>query len=248
MLYFEVLRNRALDLDMDEIKVLFVEDDRALRMVISETLMMEGFTVLEASDGIAGLEIFSTEKVDVVVADIMMPHLDGLDMVARMRLRDRMVPILFLTAKSSADSVVEGFNAGADDYLRKPFSMKELIVRIRALYARANASGFRKDVSDNIKIGSFLFDPVSQHLQKGNQMDVLSSRESEILHILVENINNVVTTTHIMKSLWGDDSYYITKSLQVFITRLRRRLKGDPSVRIVNARGIGYKLVVDIPK
>ena len=233
---------------MDKIRVLFVEDDQALRMVISETLSMEGFTVLDASDGIAGLEIFSTEKVDVVVADIMMPHLDGLDMVARMRLRDRTVPILFLTAKSSVDSVIEGFRAGADDYIRKPFSMKELIVRIRALYTRANASESRKKMGQAIRLGSYSFDPVSQYLQIRENTYSLSSKESEILKILVEHINETVSKTYIMRRLWEDDSYYVNNSLQVFITRLRQRLKEDPSVRIVNTRGIGYKLIVDITK
>ena len=125
---------------MDKIKVLFVEDEPSLRMVICETLTIEGFTVITASDGIMGLEIFSTENIDVVVADIMMPNLDGLEMVTRMRQRNSTIPILFLTAKSSVDNVVEGFLAGADDYLRKPFSMKELIIRIRALYSRSNAA------------------------------------------------------------------------------------------------------------
>lgn len=143
---------------------------------------------------------------------------------------------------------MEGFHAGADDYLRKPFSMKELIVRIQALYARSNAMQLRFDTSEIIKIGSFSFDPISQFLEIDGHKDILSSKESEILNILVENLNGVVTANHIMKSLWGDDSYYITNSLQVFITRLRQRLKKDPTVRIVNARGIGYKLVVDMPK
>lgn len=233
----------------EQIKILYVEDDPVLRMVIRETLEIEGFTVLSASDGITGLRLFTDEDIDVVVADIMMPDLDGLEMVTRMRQRNQSVPILFLTAKSSVESVGEGFHAGADDYLRKPFSMKELIVRIQALYARANASGLRKaDHSDKIRIGAYSFDPVSQHLQFGGNKVILSSRESEILSILVQNINEVVRADHIMMSLWGDDSHYVANSLQVFITRLRQRLGKDHSVRIVNARGIGYKLVVDIPK
>lgn len=233
---------------MNSIKILLVEDDPALRMVICETLSIEGFNVRTAQDGVAGLRIFTYEKIDVIVADIMMPRLDGLEMVARIRQRNSIVPILFLTAKSSVDNVVEGFNAGADDYLRKPFSMKELIVRIRALYARSNAASLRNDLPNTIKIGAYSFDPISQYLQIGEHTDALSSKESEILNILVENINDVVTATYIMKKLWGDDNYYIANSLQVFITRLRQRLKEDSSVRIVNARGVGYKLVVDIPR
>lgn len=233
---------------MNPIRILFVEDDPALRMVVCETLAFEGFSVFTANDGISGLEIFTTENIDVVVADIMMPRLDGLDMVTRMRQRNHTIPILFLTAKSSVDSVVEGFQAGADDYIRKPFSMKELIVRIRALYARRYSSGTGKDLSSIIKIGLFSFDPISQYLRFKDNTYTLSSRESEILNLLVEHLNEVVPTTHIMKSLWGDDSCSVNNSLLVFITRLRQRLKNDPSVRIVNARGVGYKLTIDIPE
>ena len=232
---------------MNPIRILFVEDDPALRMVVCETLAFEGFSVFTAQDGISGLKVFSTENIDVVVADIMMPRLDGLEMVSRMRQRNHTIPILFLTAKSSVDSVVEGFQAGADDYIRKPFSMKELIVRIRALYTRGYNSRSSKDLSNIIKIGSFSFDPISQYLKFKDNICTLSSRESEILNLLVNHINEVVPTTHIMKSLWGDDSCSVNNSLLVFITRLRQRLKDDPSVRIVNARGIGYKLTVDIP-
>lgn len=233
---------------MNHIRILLAEDDPSLRMVICETLELEGFSVFTAQDGIAGLKIFSTEKIDVVVADIMMPHLDGLEMVTRIRHHNDTVPILFLTAKSSADSVVEGFHAGADDYIRKPFSMKELIVRIRALYARANNSGTCRMLGNVIRLGAYCFDPVSQYLQIGAHTYALSLTECEILNLLVEHINDVVSKTHIMKSLWGDDNCSVNNSLQVFITRLRQRLKEDSSVRIVNARGVGYKLTVDIPR
>lgn len=231
---------------MDPIKILLVEDDPALRMVICETLSLEGFDVVTAQDGVAGMEIFSTWEVDVIVADIMMPRLDGLEMVARMRQRDTSVPILFLTAKSSVDSVVEGFHAGADDYLRKPFSMKELIVRLQALYARAQSSRVCRRLSDTIKIGAYTFDPRSQFLSFGDSTETLSSKESEILNLLVRNVNDVVPTNLILSTLWGDDSYYISHSLHVFITRLRHLLDKDRSVRILNARGVGYKLVVDL--
>ncbi len=234
-------------MDMNAIRLLFVEDDPALRMVVCETLEFEGFHVFQADDGVSGLEIFYNENIDVVVADIMMPNLDGLEMVTRMRQRNRLIPIIFLTAKSSVESVVEGFNVGADDYLRKPFSMRELIVRIRALYARVGNSRPTSDFSNIIRVGSFLFDPVSQFLRFKDDIESLSSKENEILSLLVENINDVVTTSHIMKTLWGDDSISVNNSLQVFMTRLRQRLKRDPSVRIVNARGIGYKLTIDMP-
>lgn len=235
---------------MNKIKVLVVEDDSALSMVICETLSIEGFTVFPAQDGVEGLNIFANQKIDVGVADIMMPRLDGLDMVARIRQRSRIVPIIFLTAKSSVDSVVDGFHAGADDYIRKPFSMKGLIVRIRALHTRVNVmnENVPENHPGNMFIGSYSFDPVSQYLCIGDHTEILSSRESGILAMLAADINKIVPATHIMKSLWGDDTQYIANSLQVFINRLRQRLKHDPSVKIINAIGVGYKLAVDFPK
>lgn len=236
--------------EMNDIKVLLVEDDPSLRMIICETLELEGFSCICAEDGMDGLQKFYDEMFDVIVADIMMPKLDGLGMVIRMRQRNRHVPILFLTAKSSVENVIEGFEAGADDYLRKPFSMKELIVRIQALHTRANS--LRRSPSDAllkpIAIGNYLFDPVSQFLSFHTRTDKLSSKESELLYLLSKHINEVVSANFIMKELWFDDSYSVANSLQVFITKLRQRLKDDPYVRIVNARGVGYKLVVDIPR
>lgn len=234
---------------MESIKILLVEDDPALRMVICETLEIDGFKCTCAVDGIDGLRKFSDNTFDVVIADIMMPNLDGLGMVIRMRQRNKTIPILFLTAKSSVDDVLEGFNAGADDYLRKPFSMKELIVRVKSLYARAygQKQPYVQTISHIIPIGYYSFDPVSQYLYHGGDTYKLSSRESEILRILADHINETVSSSDIMQILWRDDSVFVANSLQVFITKLRRRLMKDTSVRIVNARGVGYKLVVDIP-
>lgn len=235
---------------MEKIRILLIEDDPALRMVIGETLEIEGFTCVCAQDGLDGLEKFSNDEFDVVVADIMMPRLDGLEMVSRMRQRDTLIPIIFLTAKSSVDDVVAGFEMGGNDYLRKPFSMRELIVRIKALYERSNLNKPARELqsNNNIRIGAYSFNSVSQLLQFGIQTEELSAKESELLAVLAASFNKVVPSAEIMKSLWGDDSYYVANSLQVFITRLRQRLKDDPSIRIVNARGIGYKLVVDYPR
>lgn len=234
---------------MENIKILLIEDDPALRMVIGETLEIEGFECICAQDGMEGLEKFFNEKFDVVVADIMMPKLDGLEMVTRMRQRDCTTPIIFLTAKSAVDDVVAGFESGANDYLRKPFSMRELIVRIRALYQRVNMHEpvYNSFSKNNIRIGAYSFDSISQLLQTGIQTEELSAKESELLLMLATNMNKVVPSVEIMKALWSDDNYFVANSLQVLITRLRQRLKDDTSIRIVNARGVGYKLVVDYP-
>lgn len=235
---------------MQTIRVLLVEDDPSLRMVIGETLELEGFSVASASDGIEGLLYLSQHKVDVMVADIMMPNLDGLEMVRRIRSRDHRMPILFLSAKSTVDSVVEGFESGADDYLRKPFSMKELIVRIIALHSRnvRETTTQPTTLGQRIHIGIYSFDPVNQTLSVGGAIQKLSSKESEILRMLSANINEVVNARTLMTEIWGDDSHYISKSLQVFITKLRQMLQEDPTVSIINARGEGYKLLVGLPE
>lgn len=231
---------------MTKIKVLLVEDEATLAMIIKDTLEIEGFEVATAEDGQVGLTMMPQFKPDVLVADIMMPQMDGFEMVRRIRLHDRHTPVLFLSARSAIDDVVEGFELGADDYLKKPFSMKELVVRLRALVQRASLHQPQSESAPTpslISIGQFSLNPVTQQLARYGQAEELSNRESEILRLLASRENDVVTTKEILLSLWGDDSPYNAKSLQVFITKLRHRLSKDDSIRILNVRGIGYKLI-----
>lgn len=231
---------------MTKIKVLLVEDEATLAMIIKDTLEIEGFEVATAEDGQAGLTMMPQFVPDVLVADIMMPQMDGFEMVRRIRQHDRHTPVLFLSARSAIDDVVEGFELGADDYLKKPFSMKELVVRLRALVQRASLhqpTNASTPTPSLISIGQFSLNPVSQQLSRYGQSEELSNRESEILRLLASRENDVVTTKEILLSLWGDDSPYNAKSLQVFITKLRHRLSKDDSIRILNVRGIGYKLI-----
>jgi len=231
---------------MTKIKVLLVEDEATLAMIIKDTLEIEGFEVATAEDGQVGLTMMPQFKPDVLVADIMMPQMDGFEMVRHIRLHDRHTPVLFLSARSAIDDVVEGFELGADDYLKKPFSMKELVVRLRALVQRASLNQPQSESAPTpslISIGQFSLNPVTQQLARYGQAEELSNRESEILRLLASRENDVVTTKEILLSLWGDDSPYNAKSLQVFITKLRHRLSKDDSIRILNVRGIGYKLI-----
>ncbi|WP_281695432.1 response regulator transcription factor [Bacteroides clarus] len=238
---------------MDKIKVLLVEDEETLAMIIKDTLEGQNFTIHTAADGEEGLRRFFDLRPDVLVADVMMPRMDGFEMVRRIRQTDKHTPVLFLTARSAINDVVEGFELGANDYLKKPFGMQELIIRIKALAGRAFSftDAAPKEVTD-FEIGDYRFNSVTQRLSYiGTAVSLhtdtdmeLSHRESEILKRLCENRNQVVNTQNVLLELWGDDSFFNSRSLHVFITKLRHKLALDDRIRIVNVRGIGYKLIV----
>lgn len=226
------------------IKILLVEDELTLSMIIKDTLDSEGFEVIQAENGNKGLQLFFESKPDILVADVMMPEMDGFEMVSRIRKTDKSTPILFLTARSAIKDVVSGFEIGASDYLKKPFNMQELIIRVKSLVNRAYIEQEVKN-KESFEIGNYAFDSITQKLIYGGNEQELSHRESEILKRLCLNRNDVVNTQDILMELWGDDSFFNTKSLHVFITKLRHRLSLDNRIRIVNVRGIGYKLVVE---
>lgn len=229
------------------IKVLLVEDEPTLSYIIRDTLFDQGFSVDLACDGEEALALLDVSCPDVVVADVMMPRMDGFEMLKRIRRGGNQTPVLFLTARSAVSDVVEGFELGANDYLKKPFCMQELIVRIKALvgkaYVRADETAGHQR-AELIRIGDYMFAPVPQTLTyvDGSTAE-LSHRESEILYRLCCNTGNVVETRSLLIDLWGNDSYFNTRSLHVFITKLRRHLRRDTSIRIINVRGVGYKMV-----
>lgn len=230
---------------MEKIKVLLVEDEQTLAMIIKDTLEGQDFIIHTANDGEEGLRLFFNLRPDVLVADVMMPHMDGFEMVRRIRQTDKQTPVLFLTARSAINDVVEGFELGANDYLKKPFGMQELIVRIKALVGKAFA--FKEEPKQKetcFEIGKYNFNSITQMLSHAGIEEELSHRESEILKRLCENRNQVVNTQNILLDLWGDDSFFNSRSLHVFITKLRHKLSKDERIRIVNVRGIGYKLII----
>lgn len=229
---------------MDPIHVLLVEDEQTLAMIIKDTLEGQGFRIRLAKDGEEGLQCFFHEKPDVLVADVMMPRMDGFEMVRRIRRSDAVTPVLFLTARSAVNDVVEGFELGANDYLKKPFGMQELIVRIKALAGRVLSPTQPPRAQALFEIGDYVFTPRTQQLLHQGTTAELSHRESEILRRLCERRNQVVEMRDILLELWGDDSFFNQRSLHVFITKLRHKLNRDKRVRIVNVRGIGYKLIV----
>lgn len=226
----------------DKINILLVEDELTLAMIIKDTLEENGFHITIANDGEKGLQLFFDLHPDVLVADVMMPRMDGFEMVRRIRQTDKKTPVLFLTARSAINDVVEGFELGANDYLKKPFGIQELIVRIKALL---NKAFIEEKVVTVFEIGNYLFDSVTQNLSLAGTRQELSHRESEILKRLCANRNQVVNTQNLLLELWGDDSFFNSRSLHVFITKLRHKLSQDERIRIVNVRGIGYKLIVN---
>ena len=215
-----------------KIKVLLVEDEASLAMIMKDTMEPEGMSVTLAA-----------------IADVMMPRMDGFEMVRRIREHDKLTPVLFLTARSSVNDVVNGFKMGGDDYLKKPFSLQELLARVSRLAERQqlyrqSSSSESEDGDRWIDIGSYRFNPVTQQLAWQEHVEELSHREAELLRMLAEHANDVVESRAILLALWGDDTLFNGRSLQVFITRLRHRLEHDPQLRIVNVRGIGYKLII----
>lgn len=224
----------------EQTKLLLVEDESALAMIVKDVLEKENFRVEWANNGHEGLRLFHEFKPDIVVADIMMPLLDGLSMTAQIRQNDPDTPILFLSAKSRTEDVVQGFETGGNDYLKKPFSIDELIVRVKSLL---NRNMIKKAPEQVYQIGSYVFDTILQTLTRGEQTESLSHRETEILERLCKNRNNILDNRSVLLELWGDDDFFNTRSLHVFIVKLRKKLSKDSSVKIINVRGVGYKLV-----
>ena len=219
--------------------VLVVEDELTLRRIVVEALERAGYDVTAAGDGEEGLRLFEACRADLVVADIMMPRMDGFDMVRRMRARYPDTLFLFLSARSGAEDVVEGFRTGGHDYLRKPFAMSELLVRIEALISRL---GSVESETVEYILGDYTFDVLHSTLRNGETVVRLSSREAAILRSLAANKGRVVSSRAMLLDLWGDDSYYNLRSLNVYISKLRNYLSADSNVEIVSIRGVGYKL------
>jgi len=224
------------------VNVLLVEDEQILAGIIKDTLESREFIVHCAANGEEGLRLFHELKPDIVVADVMMPIMDGFTMASLIRQTNQQTPILFLTSKSATTDVVKGFETGGNDYLKKPFGMDELIVRINALLNRLQ---IRNQTENVIQIGSYTFDSSRQLLLHNGISEQLSHRESEVLKRLYENRNDVLQNKTILLELWGDDTFFNTRSLNVFIAKLRKRLHLDTSIQIISIRGIGYKLIIN---
>ncbi|MEM6641680.1 MAG: response regulator transcription factor [Bacteroidota bacterium] len=224
---------------MKEGKILLAEDEAALGTIIKESLETRGFEVVFCQDGEEAKKAYEEERPELLVLDVMMPKKDGFTLVKEIRKSDPHVPIIFLTAKSRTEDVVEGFGYGANDYLKKPFSMEELIVRINSLLNRK----FLKEEKGPLQIGQYVFDPDAQSLQLKNKKEILTHREAQLLLVLFQQRNELTDRREILLKLWGNDDFFNARSMDVFISKLRKKLAEDPEVQILNVRGYGYKLV-----
>jgi DNA-binding response OmpR family regulator len=224
---------------MNKIKVLLAEDEASLGMIVKESLESRDFIVFHGENGEIASEIYQKEKPDILVLDVMMPLKDGFTLAKEIRLENKKIPIIFLTAKSQTSDVLEGFNHGGNDYLKKPFSMEELIVRIKSLL---NSIEIKTNV-DAIKIGNYSFNLTKQTLQNSLEIEQLTHREAQLLFYLFEKKNEVLDRTFILNKLWGNDDFFNARSMDVFISKLRKKLKKDTNIQIINIRGFGYKLI-----
>jgi two-component system, OmpR family, response regulator len=227
---------------MKNTKILLAEDDSNLGTLLKNYLTAKNYETVLFINGSLALEAFPSGSYGLCILDIMMPEMDGLTLAREIRLTDPDVPIIFLTAKNQKEDVIDGFKSGADDYITKPFSMEELLYRIEAILRRTNSPAIsRKD--DSYTIGEYTFDPLKQFLVYKEQQIKLTTKESELLELLCRHGNEILERNFALKTIWIDDNYFNARSMDVYITRLRKYLRKDPSVKILNIHGRGYKLI-----
>ncbi len=229
---------------MDEkIRILLAEDDTNLGTLLREYLQAKNYETEWCEDGEAAYETFLKKPFDICLLDVMMPKKDGFTLAKEIRVINSDIPIIFLTAKTMKEDVLEGFKLGADDYMTKPFSMEELLLRIEAILRRS-ALIKPEEEHDIFKIGKLTFNAKKQTLSDGNEEKKLTTKESELLKLLCENVNKVLERNIALRTIWTDDNYFNARSMDVYITKLRKYLKCDPSVEIINVHGKGYKLIL----
>lgn len=228
---------------MKKQRIILIEDESTLGEIIKESLEARGFEVSHFVSGKEGFFSFLKDNPDIVILDVMLKDADGFSIAKSIRQTDKETPILFLTAKSLPQDVIEGFESGGNDYLKKPFSLEELLIRIKVLLSKDRLLTNENEQAEIISIGELSFHPGRQYLQFYGETVKLSSRESELLKLLLFSRNRVLERKTILLKLWNDDHLFNSRSLDVYITRLRKYLSKDPQVQIINYRGIGYKLI-----
>jgi len=228
-------------------KILLVEDDPNLGLLLQDYLQLKGkFDVVLCKDGEEGLKAFTKQTFDLLILDVMMPKKDGFTLGKEIRKMNAGVPIIFATAKSMIEDKTQAFNLGGDDYITKPFRIEELLLRINALLKRVNDGGKESgEKLTNFKIGKYEFDYTTQIIHDGDQKQKLSTKEAELLRLLCLKQNEVLTREEALLNIWHDDNYFNGRSMDVFLSKIRKYLKDDPKVEIINVHGKGYKLLVN---
>ncbi|MFD0993745.1 response regulator transcription factor [Tenacibaculum geojense] len=223
----------------NKIRLLLAEDEPSLGQIVKESLETRNFKVTHALNGEEAYEYYKNNEFDILVLDVMMPKKDGFTLAKEIRNENKNIPIIFLTAKSQTKDVIDGFNHGGNDYLKKPFSMEELIIRAYSLLDRVTV----KNNFQNIVIGQYIFNYEKQKLIFNDENFLLTHRESELLFHLTQRKNEILDRSFILNKLWGDDDFFNARSMDVFISKLRKKLKKDQNIQIINIRGYGYKLM-----
>ena len=230
-----------MDEKFEDVKILLCEDDENLGMLLREYLEAKGYKAELCIDGEAGYKAFKEDKFDLCILDVMMPKMDGFTLATKIRESNSEIPFMFLTAKTLKDDVLEGFKIGADDYITKPFSMEEVVFRIEAILRRIRG---KKNKETTIhQIGSFTFDTQKQILSRNGEQTKLTTKEAELLTLLSSKANELLQRDYALKTIWIDDNYFNARSMDVYITKLRKHLKEDDSIEIINIHGKGYKLI-----
>ena len=225
----------------ETIKILLCEDDENLGMLLREYLQAKGYSTVLCPDGELGFKEFTKNKYDIAVLDVMMPKKDGFTLAQDIRQTNADLPIIFLTAKTLKEDILEGFKIGADDYITKPFSMEELVMRIEAILRRVKGKKTRENTIYHI--GRFTFDTQKQLLSIGDKQTKLTTKENELLALLCAHANEILQRDYALKTIWIDDNYFNARSMDVYITKLRKHLKEDDQIEIINIHGRGYKLI-----
>ena len=226
-------------------QILYVEDDIYLSFVTKDNLELKGYAITFCKDGKEALEAFQKKTFDLCILDVMMPEMDGYTLARNIRAVNEHIPILFLSAKSMKEDRITGLMAGGDDYITKPFSIEELCLKIEVFLKRSRISGSGKLNRGEIRLGNYIFDYMNLRLNYNNTSQRLTSRESELLKYLAENRNKVLKKEDILNEVWGSDSYFNSRSLDVFVSKLRKYLREDTTIQINNVHGIGFVLSVN---
>ncbi|MBQ5778423.1 MAG: response regulator transcription factor [Paludibacteraceae bacterium] len=227
---------------MEKLNIMLCEDDENLGSILTEYLQAKGKNVDHFSNGESGLSRFVKDKYDICILDVMMPKLDGFSLASQIKKIQPTIPIIFLTAKDLKEDILEGFKIGADDYITKPFSMEELLYRMDAIIRRVK--GQTKEIITEYQLGKYTFDTQKQTLEINGKISKLTTKENELLILLASNANAILERNYALKKIWGDDGYFNARSMDVYITKLRKILKEDTQISIINIHGKGYKLVI----
>lgn len=225
-------------------KILLVEDDDALRFIVRDNLEENNYEVSAAEDGEVALRFFKESTFDLIILDVMLPKIDGFQVAEKIRASNMQVPIIFLTARSMTEDKIKGLTIGGDDYIPKPFSMEELLLKIKIFLRRSQAEPGNNNLQSTIKIGHFIFNPEELSLSINGEVRTLTLKEAELLRFFASHSNRVLSRNEILEKVWGSDDYFLGRSLDVFISRLRKYLKDDPRIKITNLHGVGFRFSV----